>query len=101
MAAVTNGAELVKRLAASGTPDAKLAPARRLLADLHRAERRVANAAEVLAALEDALGPDHMTVAKARQIADTGRWVRPAAAEVRSIEEELLAAAAKPADPKA
>lgn len=108
MSAVTNGAELVKRLAASGTPDSKLEAARRLLFETHGTEQRVATSDEVIAALAEKLGGGHATVAKAKQIAETGDYMRGTQPGV-SIEDKVLladaerkakaAAAGKPADP--
>ncbi len=102
MPGCSNGAELVKKLRGTGTPDGKLAGARRLLADVHRVERRVATSTEVLAALETgeyALGDERVeigraqegTLQKAREIVRTGEWTGPPADAARPIEEQLLA----------
>lgn len=91
-AAVTNGAELVKRLKKTGTPDQRLAPARAVLAGVKKDRGEIANSEQVIAALEDAYGPNHMTVVKARSIAQLGSWSKPAKERpVEAVEEELLA----------
>ena len=91
MAKVKNGAELVKRLKATGTPDQRLAPARDVLAKVHAEQNKVANSDQVIMALEARFGPDHMTCVKARAIAATGDWNPPVnQTPVRAIEDELL-----------
>lgn len=97
MPGVTNGAELVKRLRESGTPDGPLAPARACLHEVRAGDRRSATADEVLAAMEAALGPDHGSVRKARCLIATGA-VTAAAAPTIPIEDQLLAA--EPARPE-
>ena len=95
MPGITNGAELVKRLKATGTGEAKLAAARRVLADVSEQRGRVATAAEVIAGLAEA-GAGEGTLDKARQLAETGEYKGPAAAPDLAIEDRLLAA--PPAD---
>lgn len=91
MAAVKNGAELIRRLKATGTPDQRLAPGREALKRIRDERKEVANSAQVIAALEEAYGPTHMTVVKAKAIAANGEWVRPVEAKpIVAIEEELL-----------
>lgn len=91
MAGVTNGAELVQKLARTGTGAGKLAVARAELARVKNEDGRVATADEVIAALDRRFGADHLTVAKAREIAAVGEWKGPAAAGDVPIEEQLLA----------
>jgi hypothetical protein len=96
MSAITNGAELVKRLKDHGTGETKLAVVRKLLADTHRIENRVAHADEVLAELVKA-GVGEGTLLKARTLAETGEWKGPPADLTLSIEDELLGARTPPA----
>lgn len=92
MAAVTNGAELVQKLKASGTPDQRLAPARAVLSRIKRDRGEIANSDEVIDALDEAYGEFHGTVIKARQIAETGTWTPPKKEmPVVAVEDELLA----------
>ena len=91
MPAVTNGAELVKRLKATGTPDSRLAPARAKLREVHADHGKVASADEVVAALEAAYGPTHMTVVKAKAIREAGEWKPPGAARAAAAIEDMLA----------
>lgn len=90
MPKVKNGAELVKRLRASGTPDQRLAPARDELMRVHQLHKEVANSEQVIAALERKYGADHMTVVKAKAIAATGEWAPPAPEKPTAAVEELL-----------
>lgn len=78
-----NGAQLLKELAATGTAAAKLLPASQLLAFVHRKEKRIADANEVIDVLERCglpgayegypATPD-LTLRKARAIAEKGKW---------------------------
>lgn len=95
MLKVENGAELVRRLAKTGTGEAKLAVARTVLADTWQHERRVASGDEVILALESA-GAGEGTLDKARQIRDTGEWAGPQDRTAVPVEDQLLAEAAKP-----
>ena len=103
MPAVSNGAELVKALRESGTPDRRLTPARECLSRVYESEHRVASAAEVVAVLERELGADNGTVGKARMLLEAGQVAAPKPA-VLIIEDLLLASppepksAAKPAE---
>lgn len=89
-AAITSGALLTKKLAESGTGEAKLALARKCLTDARDAGR-TATAAEVVAALELGGAPE-MTVLKAKTLAETGEWHGPPADARTPVEEELLKA---------
>lgn len=97
MAAVTCGATLVKKLKESGTPEWRLESARKLLADTHEAEGKVAAAEDVIKALEGSLpgGAENGTVRKARQIAETGEAAAPRPAGRVPVEESILAAVAE------
>lgn len=106
--AVTNGAELVKRIKATGTNDARLVVAREKLREVHAARGAVASADEVIAALEENYGPDHMTCVKARAIAERGEWAKPETSKTEVPIEDLLtgetadtrpARVVKPAEP--
>jgi hypothetical protein len=90
MPAITSGALLTKKLAETGTGEAKLAIARKCLIDARDAGR-AATAAEVVAALELGGAPD-MTVLKAKALAETGEWHGPPADVNTPVEEELLKA---------
>ena len=98
------GAELVKALRLSGTPDDKLADARALLA-AGREAGRVPTAAEVLAAMEaEGAGTSPGTLVKARAIVAGGK-IRPPARAALAVEDARLAEAPaadgrKAADPK-
>jgi hypothetical protein len=88
-----NGAELVKALSLSGTRGWKLEVARKVLADTAKMERgRIASVEEIVLALESAEEMPPATIAKAKQIAATGKW-EGAAAESKEvpIEDRLLA----------
>lgn len=89
MSKVTNGADLVRRLKASGTGEGKLAVARECLESVYRDSRRVASSDEVIAALESrGVYPD--TVKKARRIVETGLAEEAEVAPVeQSIEDRL------------
>ena len=100
MPGITNGAELVRTLAAGGTGKDKLDCARDCLRAVRLDEARVATAAEVAAALHARFGPTHLTVLKAKALAETGVWAGPPKTEDVPIEEQLLAADAG-AKPKA
>ena len=92
-----NGAELVKRLADSGTPAGKLEPARAALRSVWEGEGRLAGCDEVVAALE-AAGVPELTLAKARAFAETGEYTPAPSGAARPIEDELLDAAGDDAD---
>lgn len=80
---VTSGAKLVKALKASGTPDAKLQPAR----DALRTAGRDVPAADLVAALEAAeVSP--ATVEKAKSLTATGKL--PTREATRPIEDAIL-----------
>lgn len=88
---ITSGAEIVRALKASGTPDypgGPLDPARELLRVAH-AGKRLASAAEVVAVLETALTPAHGTAVKARRLMETGD-AAPAAENLVPIEDVIL-----------
>lgn len=87
---ITNGAELVAKLAATGTGEAKLAVARKHLGFIHRSENRVASAAELLDVLAKEFGEEHMSVRKARCIAETGEWAGPIEMRNPPIEQILM-----------
>lgn len=91
MLAITNGAELVRKMAEHHTPKEKLAAARELLARVHREEnKRIATADEVLAVLAGQFDEEHMTLLKAREIARTGTYAGPKKDDARPIEDVLL-----------
>jgi hypothetical protein len=110
-----NGAELLRELVKTGTSDAKLALARQVLAFVHRAEKRVASAAELIEAMEkagrmepflkDANGhpipptPD-LTLKKALVLATTGAWNGPVEERAPTVEELILAGQPVPEAPK-
>ncbi len=96
MSAVTNGAELVKRLAATGTGKAKLDPAREYLTFVNRVEKRIPTAEEVIEAMEEHEAWPEMTLTKARQIAETGKWEGPKEEAVVPVEDLLLAGGSVP-----
>lgn len=84
------GALLVRKLASTGTGESKLAPCRKLLADVHRAEQdRIASADEVLAVLVKSGAPEG-TLIKARTIIAQGEWRGPADVAKVPIEVQLL-----------
>lgn len=98
MAAVTGGADLVRRLRESGTGEDKLAVARAVLAEKGAAS----TSGDVLAALE-ARFPGTLTVAKARAYCETGEWVPDSARPLANLEDQILAGPAdlgKPEPPK-
>lgn len=69
---ITGGAELVRALRKSGTPDQNLEPARAALrAAWQQPRKRALSAAEVVEAME-AAGVSPGTVKKARSLMDTG-----------------------------
>jgi hypothetical protein len=90
MPAITSGALLTKKLAESGTGEAKLALARKCLTDARDAGR-TATAAEVVAALELGGAPE-MTIMKAKALAETGEWHGPPEVSAPPVEEAMLAA---------
>lgn len=65
------GVELVKSLASTGTGEAKIDIARKVIADTWEHERRHATAEEVFTAM-DAAGVGEGTMKKARSFIDTG-----------------------------
>lgn len=91
---VENGAEFVKKLAASGTGERTLELCRDFLAFTHRKENRIATALEVYEAMETNFErngwPGEMTFDKSRQIIETGTWVGPVSEKVTPVEELLL-----------
>lgn len=87
---VTCGAVLVKKLAETGTGASKLAPCRKLLADVHRSEQgRIASAKEVFDVLYANDAPEG-TLLKARTIIETGEWHGPPSEIEVPIEVQLL-----------
>lgn len=90
-----NGAELVRKLAESGTGTAKLDVARKVLADTDEQEGRVATAEEVVTALESA-GVSEGTLEKARSIIQTGKWDGVRVEKEKPVEERLLEQMALP-----
>lgn len=97
---VLNGAQLVKAMADSGAGVRTLAPARERLAEYHRKYGTVAPANEILAAL-DAANVSARSLDKAKQLAETGRWVPPEKRHEVPVEERLLAGMALPEAPAA
>jgi hypothetical protein len=104
-----NGAELVRELAKTGTADAKLALPRQVLAFVHRREKRIASAAEVIDAMEwagvKAEYLDHpptpeLTLRKARALALTGVWEGPTEKPEPTVEDRILAGAGVPEPPE-
>lgn len=90
-----NGAELVKALKLSGTPDGKLVAARAVLAAAKG--KAVPTTDEVIAALEAAdVSPG--TLVKARAICETG-GIRPPATDGPPVEDVLLGDAEPRAEP--
>ena len=88
--AITNGALLVKKLAATGTGEGKLAPLRKKLAEVHRSEQgRVATADEMVAVLHEIEAPAG-TLLKAKTLIDTGVWHGPPNEVEVPIEVKLL-----------
>ena len=85
MAAITSGAELVKKLKESGTGEAKLLVARGVLV----ARGAKATAGDVLEALALQF-PGSLTVAKAKAFAEVGEWNPESARPIPTIEDELL-----------
>jgi hypothetical protein len=95
-----NGAELIRELAKTGTADAKLALARHVLGFVHRKEKRVARADEIIDAMEKAgrIEPflDHpttppLTLTKAVALATTGKWAGPVEVFEPTVEDLILA----------
>ena len=86
-----NGAELVKKLAESGTGEGKLQIARKVLGDTYEYEGRIATTDEVILALESTFGVNHGTVGKAKLIVATGKWDVALQPENVPIESRLLA----------
>lgn len=85
MAAVVWAADLLKKLADTGTPPHKVAVVRDAMAERWKAteklkgndpERHV-TAVEAVGLLEKAYGPDHGTVVKAKRIQETGNYDAP------------------------
>jgi hypothetical protein len=104
-----NGAELLRELVKTGTADAKLALARHVLGFVHRKEKRVASAAEIIEAMEKAgrMEPyQHypvtppLTLQKALVLATTGAWTGPVEATEPTVEELILAGQAVPEAPE-
>lgn len=90
-----NGAELVRKLAESGTGEAKLDVARKTLVTINDQEQRLATAEEVLAAMESA-GVSEGTLEKARSIIQTGKWDGVRVEKEKPVEERLLEQMALP-----
>jgi hypothetical protein len=95
-----NGAELLRELAKTGTSDAKLALPRQVLSFIHRKEKRVARADELIDAMEKAGVREpfaafpqtpELTLKKAMALATTGRWDGPTEAKEPTVEELILA----------
>lgn len=86
-----NGAELTRLLARHGTGKDKLDVCRAVLQRVHDEEKgkRIATCDEVLAGLADALHRDHVTLKKAKALADTGVWTGPDQAPPPTIDEIL------------
>ncbi len=96
--AKVNGAELLKKLAESGTGKGKLEAGNQVLAFVWKKYERVATANEVLDALETTGAPE-LTLKKAKAIAETGVW-NPAAEQPDLPLYEVLAGGAKPVLPE-
>ncbi len=102
-----NGAELIERLAATGTGADKLELPRLFLVHTHRKEKRIATATEILDVMEKA-GTHHscmnypptpeLTLAKARQIAETGQYLSVPREEEVPVEKLILAGTELPPD---
>lgn len=88
--AKVNGAELLKKLAETGTGKDKLALANNVLAFVYKKFGRVATANEVLDALEQNGAPE-FTLHKAKCIAETGGWTPAVADGEVPLYEQLLA----------
>ncbi len=95
-----NGAELIRELKKTGTGPAKLELASQLLGFIHRTEKRIATAVEIIDAMEKAGIMDGflqwpqtptLTLTKAITLATTGVWVGPVEVVELSIEELILA----------
>ncbi len=95
-----NGAELIRELKKTGTSDGKLEFASQLLGFIHRKEKRVARADELIDAMEKQglmPGYDHwpitppLTLQKAYALARTGKWEGPTEAKEPTIEDMILA----------
>lgn len=100
MPGITNGAELVRKLAELGTINDKIECARGCLKSVKMLHGRVATAEEVLDALLARFGPTHMTCVKARALVETGEWKGLPKIEDVPIEEQILAEKAEPAKAK-
>lgn len=105
-----NGAELIRELVKTGTADAKLVLPRQILAFIHRKEKRVATARELIDPMEKAgiMAPFHewaktpdLTLQKARTLAATGKWEGPVEVIEPTVEELLLAGTDLPPEPEA
>ena len=101
MPGVKNGAELVQKLALTGTGANKLAGPRKFLEDIHRVEGRIATATEVYGVMESGqyeVGGQKIqvqpspeaTLVKARELMRTGEWNGPPQDLEQTIEEKLL-----------
>lgn len=89
MLAVSNGAELVKRILETKTPSHKLEPARDCLRTVYENEGRIATSSEILQALEAAY-PGSELLTKARSIMERGEWAPPQGESRLRIEDQLL-----------
>ena len=109
MAGCANGAELVQKLKGTGSPEGALAGPRKVLADVHRIEGRIASANEVMVAMETGeytAGDQRLeipvaqpgTLQKVRALVKTGEWSGPPQEVVVPVEERLLGATATEVD---
>ena len=95
-----NGAQLIAELAKTGTGDKFLELPRQVLGFIHRKEKRIASAAEIIDVMEKAGVHDkfkdwrqtpELTLKKAIALAMTGEWNPAATPKVLPVEELLLA----------
>ncbi len=87
--AITNGAELTRKLRESGTGGAKLLVCEAKLNEIDKAEKRPATSDEIIAELEKSF-PGSMTVEKARQFADCGEYTPNKIAQPPKPEDKFL-----------
>jgi len=86
---VKTGPELIKKLAASGTGEAKLASARAALRHAWEKENRVMTSEEVLEVMAKDESVPESTLRKAENIVDTGTHETPELKRT-TIEDELM-----------
>lgn len=95
-----NGAELIRELKKTGTSASKLELATQLLGFIHRKEKRIARADELIDAMEQAGQTDkylkwprtpNLTLQKAYTLARTGKWSGPVEEVEPAVEDLILA----------